>query len=254
MESQGAENEHNAEIVLGMDKGNARGAKLFEDQGEEQNEEPITDNDKPNNQDESNDKDIRREEEIERRRTHFVVHTGNEYGRGKRVKKKKSFTFLQTKYSSLDKSQKEDFLRFALDEYQLSQKTNAIERYVTGHIFTQLSAKQGIRRYGRMAELKLLAEFKQLLEYKTFHGRNPKEFSFEQKKKAANMINLIEEKVNRGHTRDNPVIKGRSVFNGRVQRGLYSKEDTASPTISQDAFFYELSRRNREEKNCHNRH
>ena len=61
------------------------------------------------------------------------------------------------------------------------------------------------------------------------------------------MINLIEEKVNRGYTIDNPVIKGRSVFNGRVQRGLYSKEDTASPTISQDAFFDELSRRNREE-------
>jgi hypothetical protein len=41
------------------------------------------------------------------------------------------------------------------------------------------------------------------------------------------MINLIEEKVNRGHTRENPVIKGRSVFNGRVQRGLYLKENGA---------------------------
>ncbi len=51
------------------------------------------------------------------------------------------------------------------------------------------------------------------------------------------MINLIEEKVNRGHTPENPVIKGRSVFNGRVQRGLYTKEETASPTVSQDAFF-----------------
>jgi len=28
----------------------------------------------------------------------------------------------------------------------------------------------------------------------------------------------------------------RSVFNGRVQRGLYNKEETASPTVSQDAF------------------
>ena len=26
-------------------------------------------------------------------------------------------------------------------------------------------------------------------------------------------------------------------FNGRVQRGLYSKEETASPTVSQDAFY-----------------
>ena len=51
------------------------------------------------------------------------------------------------------------------------------------------------------------------------------------------MISIIEEKVNRGHTDDNPVIKGRSIFNGRVQRGLYTKEETASPTVSQDAFF-----------------
>jgi len=89
-----------------------------------------------------------------------------------------------------------------------------------------------------MAELKLLAEFKQLLQFKNFHGRNPNDLSFEQKKKTANMINLIEEKVKRAHTRDNPVIKGRSVFNGRVQRELYSKENTASPTISQDDFFF----------------
>jgi hypothetical protein len=52
------------------------------------------------------------------------------------------------------------------------------------------------------------------------------------------MINLIEEKVNRGHTAENPVTKGRSVFNGRAQRGLCTKEETASPTVSQDAFFF----------------
>ena len=51
------------------------------------------------------------------------------------------------------------------------------------------------------------------------------------------MISIIEEKVNRGHTEENPVIKGRSVFNGRVQRGIYTKEETASPTVSQDAFY-----------------
>ena len=32
------------------------------------------------------------------------------------------------------------------------------------------------------------------------------------------------------------MIKARSVYNGKVQRGLYSKEETASPTVSQDAF------------------
>ena len=73
-----------------MDQGEAQGAELFEDQGAEQNEEdnePITDNVVPNNQDKSDDEDISREEEIERRRSHFEVHTGDEYGRGKREKK-----------------------------------------------------------------------------------------------------------------------------------------------------------------------
>ena len=54
----------------------------------------------------------------------------------------------------------------------------------------------------------------------------------EQKRRAAKQINLIKEKINRGHTPENPVIKGRSVYNGRVQRGLYEKENTASPTVS----------------------
>ena len=56
-------------------------------------------------------------------------------------------------------------------------------------------------------------------------------------KKAANIINLIEEKLNRGHTPENPVIRARTCYNGRVQRNLYTKEETASPTVSQDAFF-----------------
>jgi hypothetical protein len=100
-----------------------------------------------------------------------------------------------------------------------------------------MSAKQGIKKYGRNAELQLLAEFRQLLEYKTFHGRKASELTKEQKQKAARMINLIEEKINRGHTLENPVLRGRSCYNGKVQRGLYTKEETASPTLSQDGFY-----------------
>ena len=51
------------------------------------------------------------------------------------------------------------------------------------------------------------------------------------------MINIIEEKINWKHTPDNPVLKKRSVYNGRRQRGLYTKDETASPTLSLDAFF-----------------
>lgn len=112
-----------------------------------------------------------------------------------------------------------------------------LERFTTGFMFAQMSARQGIKKYGREAELKLIAEFRQLMDYKTFHGRKASELTPEQKKKAANMINLIEEKINRGHTAANPVIRARSCYNGKVQRGLYTKEETASPTVSTDGFF-----------------
>ena len=67
-----------------------------------------------------------------------------------------------------------------------------------------------------MAELKLISEFKQLLEYDVFHGRKANSLTPQEKKRAANMINLIEEKVNRGHTQDNPIIKGRSCLNSEI--------------------------------------
>ena len=36
------------------------------------------------------------------------------------------------------------------------------------------------------------------------------------------------------------MIRARTCFNGKVQRSLYSKEDTASPTVLLDAFFTTL--------------
>lgn len=45
-----------------------------------------------------------------------------------------------------------------------------MEKFITGFIFGQMSATKGIKRYGKEAKIKILAEFKQLLAYKTFHG------------------------------------------------------------------------------------
>ena len=180
----------------------------------------------------------RRNVEKERREAHFKQYVGEPYGRGKRVKKpNKSYSFLQTEFKYLSEEERESFLNHAWNEYKISGKTNMLERYTTGVVFAQMSARKGIEKYKQEAEQKLLAEFKQLLEYKTFHGVKETNLTKEQKRKAGNMINLIEEKINRGHTPENPILKGRSCFNGRVQRGLYTKEQTASPTVSQDAFF-----------------
>ena len=84
-----------------------------------------------------------------------------------------------------------------------------------------------------MAELKLIAEFKQLLEYDVFHGQKANSLTPQEKKRVANMINLIEEKVNRGHTQDNPIIKGRSCYNGRIQHNP-SREIVNTPQIIQE--------------------
>ena len=207
------------------------------DEDEEIDEDAETESDEEDDSSEDESDTETRKEEKKRRSVHFEINTGDEYGRGKRETKTTPYSFLQTKFENMNQDDRKDFFHHAWSEYKVSGKTNLLERFTTGFIFNQLSAKEGIKRYGREAELKLLAEFKQLMEYKTFHGKKAEDLTFEQKKKAANMINLIEEKVNRGHTAENPVIKGRSVYNGRVQRGLYTKEETASPTVSQDAFF-----------------
>ena len=161
--------------------------------------------------------------------------------KGKSDKKiKRSYSFLQTKFVDLKEEEKREYLECAWGEYQLTGKTHMMERYTAGLVFAQMSAKQGIKKYDKEAELKLIAEFAQLIEYKAFHGvkaNGPDGLSDEQKRGAGDMINLIEEKINRGHTETNPVLKARSVFNGKVQRGIYTKEETASPTVDQDSLF-----------------
>ena len=236
-EIQGAKIDDNQVEDQGADQVEDQGADQVEnaDQGADQVENAESESESDESDEEVSQ---RREEEKARRRSHFENNTGDEYGRGRRTKKPNtSFSFLQTTFTDLEDEDKQEFFHMGWKEYQTSGDTKLLERYCTGFMFAQLSAKKGMKKYGREAELKLIAEFKQLLEYKTFHGRKANELTAEQKKKAANMINLIEEKINRGHTDENPVIKARSVYNGRVQRGLYSKEETASPTSSIDSIF-----------------
>jgi hypothetical protein len=154
--------------------------------------------------------------------------------------KKVSFSFLNKRFDDLEKEEKKEFFECAWDEHNLTGNTHLLERYTTGLAFAQMSAKQGIKKYDKEAELKLIAEFAQLLEYQVFHGvkaDGPDGITMEEKKGAGDMINLIEEKINRGHTEEDPVLRARSVFNGKVQRGLYTKDQTASPTVDQDSLF-----------------
>lgn len=74
------------------------------------------------------------------------------------------------------------------------------------------------------------------MEYGTFHRWKADKLSQEQKKKEANNINLIK-KINLVHTSTNPAIRACSCYNGQVQRGIYTKEETAALTCSHDSFF-----------------
>ena len=102
-----------------------------------------------------------------------------------------------------------------------------------GVVLNQMGEREGVATFGQRAVDALFNEFTQLDHMEVFEGVMAEELSYEQKKGALTAINLIKEK------RDG-TIKGRCVGNGRKQRGLYPKEQTASPTISNDAMMMTL--------------
>ena len=109
----------------------------------------------------------------------------------------------------------------------------AMHNAVMGVIFHQMSAKQGIKKFGQRAIDALFGEFAQLDDMDVFRGVMASSLSAEQKRKALMALNLIKEK------RDG-TIKDRLVANGAQQRPYYSKVETTSPTVSNDAMMMTL--------------
>ena len=105
--------------------------------------------------------------------------------------------------------------------------------YIFGHIMTQMTATAGIKKHGQRAVDALLKEFCQLDDKSVFAAVDATKLSHKQKSEALRAINLIKEK------RDG-ALKGRSCADGRPQRALYTKEQSASPTVSTDALMISL--------------
>ena len=103
--------------------------------------------------------------------------------------------------------------------------------YASHVLLAQMSANQGLKKFGERAENAIKAEFKQLI-----HGKDvfiPKffsELSQEQRKRALKAITLID------HKRSGKV-KGRTVANGSVQRGYIPADEASSPTVTTEAVF-----------------
>lgn len=130
----------------------------------------------------------RRKEEKEKRGAHFDIDPDG--GKGKRRKMSPKFlnysflnfqcqgmnndqrkqfvrakyVFLQTKYDVLDEDTKDLFLCTAMHEFKATESTKLVQRYATGFSFTQMTAKAGLKKHGKLAEQALMKEFMQLLD------------------------------------------------------------------------------------------
>jgi len=105
---------------------------------------------------------------------------------------------------------------------------------LVGMCMTQMHAKKGIRVYGDRALKAMSDEYSQLESLGVFQPIHVKTLNFEQRKSALNVIDLIKEK-RCGR------IKGRTVVDGRGQRGTYSKAETSSSALTLEAFVATLA-------------
>ncbi len=94
-------------------------------------------------------------------------------------------------------------------------------------LFTQMSAKAAIKKHGKAAEAALMREFAQMEDLDAYEPVHARTLTKEQRKGAIRALPLIAEK--RCGT-----LKGRTVADGRPQRNLHDKSETASPTVSND--------------------
>ena len=106
-------------------------------------------------------------------------------------------------------------------------------KYIFRYIMNQMSAKVALRKHGKDAEAALMKEFAQLEDLDVYEAIHAHSLTKEQRQAAMRAMTLVKEK------RDGS-LKGRTVADGRSQRGLYDKSQTASPTVSTDALILSI--------------
>ena len=113
-------------------------------------------------------------------------------------------------------------------------KNAALRAMVFGLLMTQMSAKAGIRKHGAAAEAAVMEEFMQLEDLGgAYESINPATLTKAQKQGALRALNLLKEKRC-------SKLKGRTVADGRPQKGMYDKSETASPTVSTDGLMLSI--------------
>jgi hypothetical protein len=112
--------------------------------------------------------------------------------------------------------------------YTAGQIHRDIGKSIHALVFTQMSARAGIKKHGKHAEEALLKEFRQFKDMDVFEPLYAHTLTPTQKADAIAAISVIKEK------RDG-TLKGRTVGDGRSQQGKYHRRETYSPTMGSDA-------------------
>ena len=193
---------------------------------EEENDENKNDDEQTINDDDSNDEEMKDETN--------TVTNDDEYVLPKRKTRGKR-DFLNVDFDNKSYGTRRNYSMTQVRE----NKDNIHYKRAVNVMFTQMQAREGIKRFGEKAVAALVKEFKQLNEG-AIPGKpvicpvDPKTLTVSEKKKALNAVTLIKEKRNGD-------IKGRACAIGSKQR-RYLKEDesVASPTLSVDALFATL--------------
>jgi hypothetical protein len=124
-------------------------------------------------------------------------------------------------------------LQDAVEDMQRTGDNHDILKGITGLIMTQMLAKAGIKKHGQVAIDEFFKEFTQLHDLRVFLAQDATTLTTLEKQGALRAISVVKEKRC-------GCIKGRTVADGRPQRKLYTKEETASPTVSTDALMLSL--------------
>ena len=104
---------------------------------------------------------------------------------------------------------------------------------VKGSNYEQMSAHEGIKRFGAEAVSAIVTEFNQLNDMKTAIPVMSQDLSNEQKAKALDIITLV--KLKRCGK-----LKARSCANGKKQRVYLTKEEVSSPTAQLESMILSM--------------
>jgi hypothetical protein len=112
--------------------------------------------------------------------------------------------------------------------FNLGEEPETLDAHIMELLFNQVSFKQNLKLWGENGYEAAFKEMDQLHRRDVFKPLEAKELTKEEKQKTMESHIFLKEKKDGS-------IKGRTVAEGRKQRGHVSKEDASSPTPSLDA-------------------